>query len=500
MHILTSDQVRAWDEYTIRNEPIASIDLMERAAESCVTWLLNNGFRGKNFAVFCGKGNNGGDGLAMARLLAQSGSIVSVYVPQAGSPGTADYQINLQRLHPTKAILTFITSLSDIPEIRHDTVIIDALFGTGLNRPPEGLVADVIKKINQLHCTVVAVDIPSGLPADDHATSDIIIQADITLSFQCYKPAFIVAENDKYIGSLHILDIRLSTAYPSTISPAYIFVDGEFAASHFKPRKKFAHKGQFGHVLLVSGSYGKMGAAVLAAKAALVAGAGLLTVHVPRCGYQIVQIKVPEAMVHTDADENICTEINNLDLPSYASIGIGPGLGTAGKTSEALRSILRDFGKPIVLDADALNLISNSPSLLSSIPVQSILTPHPKEFERLAGICKNDFDRIAKAREFARNHKCTVVLKGHYTCIATSDKLYVNSTGNAGMAKGGSGDVLTGIISSLLGQGYSPEIAAILGVFLHGSAADIALKENAFESMLASDIIDHLPKAFRLLY
>ena len=499
MHILTADQVRAWDEFTILHEPVASIELMERAAKACVTWLFDSGFKGKEFIIFCGKGNNGGDGLAIARMLSQSGHIVQVYILESGNPGTSDFQTNLQRLHPTKCILTFLTTVSAIRDISKEVILIDALLGTGLNRPLEGLAEEIVKNINGRGNTILSIDIPSGLFADKTSVSNTIIKADITLTFQCLKPAFIVAENDLHIGRLQILKIGLLDGYLQTINPSYIFIGAALAKQLLRPRKKFAHKGNFGHALLVAGSYGKIGAALLAARAILYAGAGLLTVHIPGCGYPILQTGLPEAMVDTDKNEFFNTALEK-DISKFGAIGIGPGLGMQTETKGLLKQLLRDTSHSLIIDADALNLISNDSELLSAIPPESILTPHFKEFERLAGAVSNDFERLELAKKFALRHQCIIILKGHFTCIVTAEKLYVNSTGNAGMAKGGSGDVLTGVVTGLFAQGYTSVEAAILGVFLHGKAADLALTESSYESMMATDIIDHLPAAFRTLY
>lgn len=497
MKILSAEEIRLWDQFTIQHEPITSLDLMERAAGKCVDWLEENGYVESEFAIFCGKGNNGGDGLAIARMLALKNYPVTVNILESGHKGTEDFQTNLARLHQYPAVeIRFIQAEDNFHELKKDEIVIDALYGSGLNRGVEGVTAKLIGHINHSGCRIIAIDIPSGLFTDRSSTGNTIIEAGHTLSFQCYKPAFLVAENAKFIGEIHILDIGLHKDFYESVHSQYELVDDTIIHSIYKPRNKFAHKGNFGHALLVAGSYGKIGAAVLSAKACLRSGVGLLTSHIPKCGYEILQTSVPEAMVMTDLHSSFNTRIED-DLKKYEAIGIGPGIGTASETKIMLREILDNYRKPVVLDADALNIISTEKSLLKLIPPGSILTPHPKEFERLFGESANDFDQIQLAREKANELNCIIVLKGHHTLIATKDgRTFFNSTGNPGMATAGTGDVLTGILTGLLAQGYHPVETAILGVYLHGIAGDLAAKEFSMEAMVAGDIIKNLGPAF----
>lgn len=495
MQILSSEQIRAWDEFTIQHEPIASVDLMERAAATCFKWIVQH-YEGKSFSIFCAKGNNGGDGLAIARMLSSNHS-VTVYILEFGHLGTEDFQINLARLHQTLAVIKFIPTEENIPVLPPGEIVIDALFGSGLNRPVEGLTAMLVSRINHSGNEIIAIDVPSGLSADKSSKENITINARHTLSFQCYKPAFLFAENELKIGQLHILDIGLHDDYLKQFNPTNIFIDDSITRAILKPRGLFAHKGNFGHALLIAGSYGKIGAAVLAAKACLRSGVGLLTVHLPGGGNYIMQTAVPEAMVDSDADDKLNTTVT-MPLHKYDCIGIGPGLGTAYETSALVNNIVSSYKKPIVLDADALNIISTHPEWLNKLPALSVLTPHPREFERLFGPSENDFERIQLAKQKAREHNVIIVLKGHHTFIASPhEKHYFNSTGNAGMATGGTGDVLTGIITSILAQRYPPEDAVVLGVYLHGLAGDIAAKQFSEPSLIATDIVDHLSNAFK---
>lgn len=500
MKILSSEEIRQWDQYTIEQEPILSINLMERASGKCVDWLVKEYPVAPSFAIFCGKGNNGGDGLAIARLLMESGYLVSIYILEFGHLGTDDFQTNLARLHKLpQADIHFVQSEQNFHPFPKGQIIVDALFGSGLNRGLEGVTAKLVEHINASGCEIVSIDIPSGLFTDRSSKGQLTVKAHHTLSFQCYKPAFLFAENEEAIGQIHLLDIGLHHGFLNTIHNRFELLDDVAIHSIYKPRTAFAHKGSFGHALLVAGSYGKMGAAVLSAKACLRSGVGLLTCHIPTCGYDILQSAVPEAMAMTDFNSSFITKVDE-DLTIYETIGIGPGIGTASETRMMLRELFDTYRHPVVLDADALNCMAAQKDLLKLVPAGSILTPHPKEFERLFGETANDFERVILALQKAKELSCIIVLKGHHTFIATTDgRGFFNSTGNAGMATGGSGDVLTGILTGLLAQGYSAVEAAILGVYLHGLAGDIAAKESSMESMVAGDIVGSLGKAFKFL-
>ena len=500
MKILSAGEIRLWDQYTIEQEPIASISLMERAAGKCVEWLLQQYPDAASFGIFCGKGNNGGDGLAIARMLIENKYPVTIHILEFGHLGTNDFQTNLARLHKfPQADIHFIQSEENFHPFPAGQIIIDALFGSGLNRPLEGVTANLVEHINNSRCEIVAIDIPSGLFVDRSSKGATTILADHTISFQCYKPAFLFAENEEAVGEIHILDIGLHNDFYKKVTSRFELLDDTIIHSIYKPRKRFSHKGIYGHALLVAGSYGKTGAAVLSAKACLRSGVGLLTCHIPKCGYDILQSTVPEAMVMTDFNSSFNTKVED-DLTKYEAIGIGPGIGTASETKIMLQQIFDAYRSPVVLDADALNIMASQKDLLKLIPAGSILTPHPKEFERLFGETANEFDRVLLALQKAKELNCIIVLKGHHTFIATTDgKGFFNATGNPGMATGGSGDVLTGILTGLLAQGYSAVETAILGVYLHGVAGDLSAKELSMEAMIASDISDNLGSAFSTL-
>jgi len=504
MQILATEQIRAWDEYTIQHEPVASVDLMERAATSCYEWLLQHDYKGRQFSIFCGKGNNGGDGLAIGRLLAQSNHTVTVYILEFGHKGTEDFQINLARLHETAVTIRFVSSEDNLHPIPTDDIVIDALLGSGLNRPLEGLTANVVKHINQSGNEVIAIDIPSGLFVDRSSKNNTVIHARHTLSFQCYKPAFLMAENEESIGNVHILDIGLHPGFLQTHPASWQFVELPFIRSIIKPRKPFSHKGDYGHAAIIAGSRGMMGAAVLCARACLRSGVGKLTCHIPAVGYTIMQVSAPEAMCVVEeapsdsaqGAQDFIQKVSGLD--KYNVVGIGPGLGKHSSHAALMHSVFEQNRQPMVIDADGLNVLSEEKSLLKKIPAGSVITPHPKEFERLFGKTANEFDRIQTALEKAKEYQLHIVLKGRYTFIASPDgKGFFNSTGNPGMATGGTGDVLTGIITGLLAQKYQPLHAAIAGVFLHGLAGDLAASYGSQPSLIASDLIDFLAQAYQ---
>lgn len=493
MKILNTKQIRELDAYTIQQEPIASIDLMERASRAFVDWLNLRLLTTGKVGVVCGTGNNGGDGLAIARMLEGWGYSVRVWIVKGGVAESEDFKINYRKL-PEKVVRKEIKAETDEASFDECDVLIDAIFGSGLSRPAEGLYAHVINVINQSSATRVAVDIPSGLMADTHSTG-AIVRAHYTVTFQFPKLAFLLPESYPFTGEWMIADIGLHKKFIKEAATPYFYTKFKDVRTILKPRSKFDHKGTFGHALLIAGSYGKIGAAVLASKAALRSGLGLLTVHIPECGYAIVQTAVPEAMAEMDKDPKIFSEHG--DLTRYTTLGLGPGLGQEERTGKALAKTLEGFNKPVVIDADALNILGANRHFFHLVPPGSILTPHPKEFERLTGPWKNDFERLEIQRQLAVSLKSVVVLKGAHTSIATEKGLvFFNSTGNPGMATGGTGDVLTGVLTGLLAQDYTPVEAAIAGVFLHGLAGDLAADECGMDSLIASDLVDHLPGAF----
>ena len=500
MQILTTEQIREADAYTIKNEPVSSADLMERAARALAGWFTDNFSSEINLKIFAGPGNNGGDGLALGRLLTEKGFTPLIYLLTSRSGYSSDTSVNLERLRAMNIEPLIIASADDFPQAGPDDIIVDALFGTGLNRPLTGMPADLICHLNNSGAKIVAVDIPSGLFGDDNRNNPgkSIIKAEHTLSFQFPKLAFMFAENDKYAGRWEVLPIGLHREFTDGLNTPWHFADKDLVRPMLKTRSRFSHKGSFGHCLLISGSYGKMGAAVLAAASCLRSGAGLVTVHVPVKGCDIVQASIPEAMVSIDESDICFTSVPNLD--QYDAIAAGPATGTRPPSEKAIHDLLQSVRVPLVLDADAINIISMNKEWTSLIPQNSILTPHPGEFDRLSGQHKNSHDRLISQMEMAKHHKLVIVFKGACTSVATPEGLcFFNGSGNPGMATAGSGDVLTGILLSLLGQGYEPADAAIAGTYIHGLAGDIASSAYSGEAMIAGDITISLGKAFKQL-
>lgn len=503
MKILAALQMREADSFTIKNEPIASIDLMERAANSCVKWISDNCDKRKMFFIFCGLGNNGGDGLAIGRLLLEKNYSVRIYIYRYGNKCSADFKKNETRLLNNKSKLYDINEnnyrkiLKSIPQ---DGVIIDALFGSGLRKPIDGWLSKAIQILNSSGNKIIAIDIPSGLFCEINTPENLVatIKADITLTFQTPKLSFMLPTSGMFVGKFYVLDIGLDKVYISQANSEYHYLEKNEIKPLIKKRVKFSHKGSFGHALLIAGSYGKMGAAILSAKSCLRSGVGLLTMRIPQCGYEIIQTAVPEAMASIDKSKNHIA--NELSINAYSAIGIGPAIGKDKQTQKLLKRLIENTHVPIVLDADALNILAENKNWLSKLPVNSILTPHPKEFERLSKKPDDDTERLQLQRAFAIQNKIYLVLKGAHTSIACPNgDIFFNSTGNPGMATGGSGDVLTGIITGFLAQGYSALDSCLLGVYIHGLAGDLASEKFSQEAMIASDITESLGQAFDCL-
>ncbi len=495
MKILTSQQIYLADNATVQNQKITLIDLMERAATVCVNWIHNK-FKNsrQKVLVFCGVGNNGGDGLVIARQLFQKGYNVDCFIVEFSKNYSDDFKENLVRLNKLDISIIHIKNNSNFPDIKENNIVIDAVFGIGLAREITGFTAKLIQNINLSKAFVLSIDIPSGMfESKSVKLSTAVISADICLTFQQVKYPFLLPENEKVIFNWEILDIGLDKTFIKTLDTNHFFVDKEMVKSIYKTRSKFSHKGTFGHSLLIGGSFGKIGALVLAAKAALKSGSGLVTAYSPKCGCEILQTLIPEAMVEVDTDKE-------LEFFNYKSnptvIGVGPGMGISEKTVFGFSKFLKENTKPLIIDADALNILSRNNELIKLIPHNSILTPHPKEFERLVGSWKNDFEKIELLKKFSSDNNLIVILKGAHTIITKNNQLYFNSTGNPALATAGSGDVLTGIITGLVAQQYNMLDAAVIGVYLHGLTADLALQKIGTESFIASTIIEYLGAAF----
>lgn len=497
MKIFSTAQVRDIDRFTIEHEPIAPIDLMERAAGAIFRWFARNISTEREILVLAGPGNNGGDGLALTRMLTMAGFNARACYLSSGV-FSADFRTNLLRLNAlgvTKGIE--IVGPDDFPPIGEDAVVVDALYGSGLTRPLEGLAAQLVHHINSSAAFVVSIDIPSGLmgEANPYPNPNPVVKANRTLTLQTPKLSFFFAENAAYTGVWEVLPIGLHPVALESTPTHYHWTDADLIRGLIRKRPQFSHKGTFGHCLIVAGSYGMMGASVLATRACIGAGCGLVTSHIPRLGYSIMQHSVPEALA--DADDNDWC-FSGLQEPNrYSAICVGPGLGKASRSVAGLSELLRAVRVPLLLDADALNIIADNPELLGLIPKNTIITPHPGEFDRLFGKSVCGYHRLSLAVENASKHQINIILKGAFTQVVCPDgRIFFNSTGNPGMATGGSGDVLSGIVTSLLGQGYEPLTASIIGVYIHGLAADLAAGRMGQQALIASDILDYLGEAF----
>jgi NAD(P)H-hydrate epimerase len=499
--IFSTDIIKQIDQYTIKYEPVSSIDLVERAAGAFVSEFCRRFSKQSRIVIFAGPGNNGADALAIARMLHESGYKTETYLFNTRMRLSKECEINKERLIRLDKI-EFDEVVDEFvpPRLTSHDIVVDGLFGAGLNHPLSGGFAAVVNYINSSESSVVSVDVPSGLFGEENKDIEnhAVIRADLTLAFQFPRLSFLMPENYSYVGEWKVLDIQLHEGLIDATECGYILVEENDIASVFQPRPKFAHKGMFGHALLIAGSKGKMGAALLAAKACERGGAGLLTVHVPQRGELVLQTECPEAMVSLDNNNDMFTEIQS--VKQYSAIGVGPGLGKNIDTAIALENLLISAKSPLVVDADAINIISENKELIKKLPSKTILTPHPKEFDRLCGDSNSTYDRLQKAKAFAMENNVIIVLKGAYTAICTpTGNVYFNSTGNPGMAKGGSGDVLTGVILSLLAQGKEPETAAVAGVYLHGLAGDMAAKQDSEESITANDIVGCIGIAYKHL-
>ncbi len=500
MKIFTSAQIHELDKYTITHEPIKSIDLMERASKAITEAIMSRWTTMTPVVVFAGPGNNGGDALAVARMLANQGYNVSVYLFNISGKLSDDCAANRQRVHDCKRIKGFmeVTTKFDPPELSADTLVVDGLFGSGINKPLAGGFAALVKYINQCPAKVVSIDMPSGLMTEDNSYNvrANIIKADLTLTLHGKKLSMFLADCQEFLGEIQVLDIRLSREYVNKTEAAYTLLEESDIRSRLLHRDDFAHKGSMGNALLIAGSYGMSGAAILASRACLRSGVGKVTVHTPRKNYGIMQVSVPEAVLHMDHEETYFSE--SVDSDDFDALGIGPGLGQQENTAIAFITQLKRAQCPVVVDADGLNILANHRAWITQLPKGIILTPHPKEFDRLSSSPSNgSYERLHRAQEMAQSLHAYIILKGHYSALCMPNGHVVfNPTGNSGMATAGSGDVLTGIITALLARGYRRADACVVGMYMHGLAGDLAAKDLGKESLVAGDIVRYLPKAF----
>lgn len=497
MKIFSKEQIYEGDKLTSERQQISSTDLMERAGTQIFNWIHMR-MQGAQVPIhiFCGIGNNGGDGLVLGRHLILDGYNVNLYIINCSDKRSKDFLINYDRIkNVTKKWPTLLSCSEDFPEMQPEDIIVDAVFGIGLNRPVDDWVKALFIHFRATKAFTLSIDIPSGLHTDKAVTDeDAVVWAGFTLSFASPKLVFFLPETAKYTVQWEVLDIGLDQEFLYTTETEVDLIGKHEVLPNYIPREKFSHKGQFGHTLIIGGSYGKIGAVTLTSRAALSAGAGLISTYVPKCGYTVLQSSFPEAMVITDTDNEKITSIEFDIEPTV--IGFGIGAGTDTKTINAFEAFLKTNKTPLVIDADGINLLSKKKALLKLLPEQTVLTPHPKELERLIGTWKDDFDKLNKIKVFSKKHKLIILVKGANSITVFQDKLYVNTTGNPGLSTAGSGDVLTGIITGLISQGYSNLSATIFGVYLHGKSADIAVEDFGYQSLIASHVIEYLGEAY----
>lgn len=499
MKILSPEQVYQADKFTIEKQEITSDELMERAAVGLFNWLHQR-LEGAPVMIrlFCGIGNNGGDGVALARHLLEHGYHIEVYIVNYSEKRSEAFLKNLERLKERKIWPEFLDGNSDLPPIGDKDIVIDAIFGIGINRPPDDWVGALMQHINSSGAFVLSVDVPSGMMSDCAPEKGKIVNANYVLAIQSPKLGFFLPDTGKSVENWDVIEIALDIGFISDMDVTYHYMQLQDIRPWYKTRERFSHKGTFGHSVLIGGSTGKSGAIRMTAEACLRAGAGTATALVPKSVYLPLQVGVPELMVIQDPGKDHIDSMDvNLDMDS---VGIGPGMGTQPETLKAFSNFLNSYDGNLVIDADGLNLLAKKPELLKQLPKGTILTPHPKELERLLGSWKDDCEKLAMAMDFCKKYGCILVIKGSYTITVSAERGYVNSTGNPGLATAGSGDVLTGIIAGLLAQGYEPLKAAIMGVFLHGLSADLKVGDTGFESFMASDIIDGLGAAYLHLH
>lgn len=501
MKLFSKEQIYEGDKITIERQKISSTDLMERAGNQIFNWI-NLRMQGAQVPihVFCGIGNNGGDGMVLARHLILGGYNVKTYIVNYSEKRSKDFLINYDRVkNITKTWPEFVHNQDDFPEINQDHIIVDAIFGIGLNRPVADWVKNLFIHLRKSKAFTLSIDIPSGLQTDAMPEDDnSVVLASYTLSFASPKLVFFLPQTAKYTINWEVLDIGLDAEFLSSTNTAFNLIGKYEAIPIYIPREKYSHKGQFGHSLIIGGSYGKIGAVTLASRGALSSGAGLVSVFVPKCGYQIIQSSFPEAMVITDVNEYLISNIEFDLKPTVVAFGVG--VGTNENTVKAFETFLKVNKSPLVIDADGINILSSNTKLLELLPKNTVLTPHPKELERLIGSWVNDFNKLEKAKEFSNKYNAILVLKGANTITVFEDKFYINATGNPGLSTAGTGDVLTGIITGLISQGYNPLSAAVFGVYLHGKSADIAVEDYGYQSLIASHIIEYLGAAYMDLF
>lgn len=497
MKLFSKEQIYKGHAYSAESQKISSTELMERAGIQIFNWLHIR-MQGAQVPihVFCGIGDNGGNGLVVARQLITHGYNVKTYIVNHSKTRSKDFLENYDRIKNTsKDWPTLLDNNSTFPEMHPNDIIVDAIFGTGLNRAVDGWIVNLFNHFRAQKAFTLSIDIPSGLSTDKAPTNpEAVVNAGYTLSFQSPKLVFFLPETAKYTVQWEALDIGIDAQYLLETEANVELIGKNEMLPLYKPREKFSNKGNFGHAYIIGGSFGKMGAVTLASKAALISGAGKVSAYIPKCGYAILQTSFPEAMVECDNNETILTNIALETLPT--AIGLGVGLGLKDETVKAVKTFLKENKLPLVIDADAISILGKDKDLLGLLPESTVFTPHPKELEYLIGKWSDDFDKIAKTKAFCEAYKAIVVIKGFNTITVYNNKLFINTTGNPGLATAGTGDVLTGLITGLIAQSYNPLEAALFGTYLHGKSGDIMVEDTGYQSLIASHVIEGIPLAY----
>ena len=508
MRLVTASQMREMDNMTINEAGIPGVVLMENAARSATKVFLDhfNPPDNSSIVIFCGKGNNGGDGYVMARYLHETGMNIAVGIIGEKTAISGDALVNLNIIEKLCLEISEIVNDEALAafqgRIIKSSYLIDGILGTGLNSPVRGIFKKVIENVNLSGKPVMSIDIPSGLNADTGQKMGTAVRADLTVTFGFPKPGQLVYPGAELVGRLVNIDIGIPAMISDRFESSYRLIEPEDFISDICRNKKNTHKGSRGHLLVLAGSTGKTGAAALTAMGALRAGAGLVTVGVPESLNPILECKLTEAMttpLSENADGTLSLkaekDIYRL-LSGKTALAIGPGLSTNKETVELVCRIIKECDLPMVIDADAINAISLTSGSLEFLDEKKILTPHPGEMGRLIGLETREIqaDRLRVAHEFVKKWRCNLVLKGARTIVADSKGiLHINPTGNPSLATGGTGDVLTGIISGLLARGLSEVKAATAGVYLHGLAADYFAEQNGESGLMATDLLDTIP-------
>lgn len=492
MHIYPAADIKRWDEYTIRHEPITAIDLMERAAKQLSIWIINQYPPPASLVFMCGKGNNGGDGLALARILSAYPYTITLYQLAQGAESESA-AINRERLAALSLKINSVQSVSDFPTLQEEDVVIDALFGSGLNRPLEGIVAQLVLHINRHAQRVVSIDLPSGLLSDVHVPGAVIMRSTHTLTLHCVKPALLMPESGDHIGHWEVIPIGLHDDFVKKFPSPYQWIRAD-EVEHWQPVfGKHVHKGQRGHALLFAGSLPMMGAAIMCTSACTHSGAGLVTTATEQAAWHLIQLTNPMAMC---ALPGMAIRSSWLEEKKVKAIGIGPGLHYDEAMLEHLHAAL-STSLPVVVDASALQGLPAVHTALKDRKAPTVLTPHTGEFDRITQPHTDSYTRLETAIELAKQWEVIIVLKGAYTrVICPSGKVYFNSSGNPGMAKGGTGDVLCGLLTGMLAQGMNAKHAACSAVYIHGVAGDLAAASISQHAMVPTDIISHIQQAF----